>query len=811
MPSLTRRDFLTTLGAAGVALGASGWLASRLFAMVEEGALPAPRSPGVQRWVPTLCRLCPAACGIRVRLVDGLPVGVEGNRSHPVSAGGLCPAGFAALQELVHPDRLRTPLRRDGPRGSGRWTAISWDEALDRLATALRRLRAEGRPQALAVLERGDSPLTRFWVSRVLRSFGSPNLITAGPHEAWRSAWAYVAGAPNPPAPDLAGSDFILSLGHELFETEGHPVWQSKVWGRLRDPVAARAVTLAYAGPRISPSAARADLRLAIRPGTEGIMALGLVGILAIEGLLDRSFIERWTRGYDDRTDGAPRAHGGFESFIRARFHPEETSRWTGVPVSQLFRLGRAFGTARRPVALVGREAMSGERGLSTAMAVVALNLVAGAVGRAGGYVAAASAPLDLPAPLEPDAIARRGLDAPRVDGAGQATLPVVEQSPAHLASNLSARRPYPVDVLFAHGMNPLHEWPGARAFESALAEVGLIVTMGPLADETGSFADLLLPEPSFLESWQVMPSAPGVPIEHAGLQQPVVPPLYESRAFEEVWFDLARRIGDPVAATVPEDGYAGWLRRSTAGLFRSGRGTIVEEAAEARIAGYMEARGWKPPGPATAEAFWEEWRRRGGWVDHRVTDSSPEEILGRGVERFEFWPAPLHRDLTALAGAPLPEEVMYTGGAPEEPPQGAAAVAADAYPLRLLLFDTNTLWGGRSAATPLMLEMSGFRQDVSWDSWVEVHPETARRHGVRNGERVRLESPRGSLVLRAHVAPTVPPDAVAAPRGLGRRHFGRFATGVGADPTALVPAATDPWTGAAVVAARCRLVPRVG
>jgi len=301
--------------------------------------------------VPTLCRLCPAACGIRVRLVDGLPVGVEGNRSHPVSAGGLCPAGLAALQELVHPDRLRTPLRRDGPRGSGRWTAISWDEALDQVADALKRLRAERRPQALAVLERGDSPLTGFWVRRVLRAFGSPNLSVVGHPEAWRSAWTYVAGAPRPPAPDLAGSDFILSLGHELFETEGHPVWQSKVWGRLRDPVATRAVTLAYAGPRISPSAARADLRLAIRPGSEGILALGLVGILAIEGLLDRSFIERWTRGYDDRADGVFGARGGFESFVRTRFHPEEVSRQTGVPASQLFRLGRAFGTARRPVA----------------------------------------------------------------------------------------------------------------------------------------------------------------------------------------------------------------------------------------------------------------------------------------------------------------------------------------------------------------------------------------------------------------------------------------------------------------------------
>src|SRR6516165_5799401 len=106
---LSRRQFMTSMAAAGLA------------------------TAGGERWVPTLCRLCPAGCGIRVRLVDGLPVGLQGNRNNPVSAGGLCPARLAGLQGLVHPDRLRSPMRREGPRGSGRWTAITWDEALEQI------------------------------------------------------------------------------------------------------------------------------------------------------------------------------------------------------------------------------------------------------------------------------------------------------------------------------------------------------------------------------------------------------------------------------------------------------------------------------------------------------------------------------------------------------------------------------------------------------------------------------------------------------------------------------------------------------
>jgi anaerobic selenocysteine-containing dehydrogenase len=801
MSGLSRREFLTTLAAAGVVASSSGWLTNRLFAMTEEGTLRAPRGPGAERWVPTLCRTCPAACGIRVRLVDGLPVGLEGNPTNPLSAGGLCPAGLAGLHELVHPDRIRTPLLRDGPRGSGRWTPVSWDAALEQIAAPLRAARAAGRPQGFAVLERGDSPLTRFWLERVLRAYGSPNLVVDATDEPWRSAWAYVGGAPRAPAPDLANSDFVLSFGHELLETDGHPVWQTKTWGRLRAPTAARQATAAYVGPRFSPTAIHADLRVAVHPGTENVLALGLVHILILEDLVDRSFLEHWTSGYRGRAEGSGE---GLEGYVRNRCGPEEVSRITGAEVSEIFRLGRAFGTSRRPVALVGPGALSGSTGLATAMAVIALNLAVGSVGRSGGYVAAGDAPLDLPPAQPPDDIARRGLASDRVDGAGWATLPVIRQSPAGLSPNLASRRPHPLDVLLVHGVNPVHEWPGGKAIEEALGAAGLVVVVGPVADETARVADLILPETSFLEAWQILPPAGGIAFDYAGLQQPVLAPLYQSRAFEDLWFDLARRIGGSAAAAVPAGRYAGWLSRAAAGLFGAGRGTIAAGPFNARIAGFMEERGWKAPGPETAAAFWEAFRRSGSWVAAPRGAHSPAEILGDHRERFDFWPAQLRAEAGELAGAPIPDDATYrgAGGAP-------AAGAADpaVYPLRLLLFDTNTLWAGRTAMTPVLLEMSGFREDIGWDSWVEIHPETARRLGVEAGDRVRLESPAGSLLVRARVAPVVPPDAVAMPRGLGHRHFGRFAAGVGVNPLALVAPVLDRWTGGAILDARVRLM----
>jgi anaerobic selenocysteine-containing dehydrogenase len=812
MTALDRREFLASLGTAGLAAATSGWFTERLFTMVQEGTLRPARGPGFEKWVPSLCRLCPAACGIRVRLVDGLPVGLEGNRTDPVSAGGLCPAGLAGLQDLVHPDRLRTPMRRDGPRGSGRWTAISWDQALEEIATALRQLRHEGRPQAFAVLERGDSPLTRFWLERILRAYGSPNLILDDTHETWRAAWAFVAGSRSAPAADLANSDFILSFGHELFETDGHPVWQSKVWGRLRAPSVLRPATLAYVGPRISPTAARADLRTAIRPGQEAVMALGLIHILLTEDLMDRSFLARWASGYDRPVEGRHEASDaageGFESFVRRRYTPEEVSRRTGVPASEIFRLGRAFGGARRPVALAGPAALRGEDGLAVAMAVVALNLARGLVGSAGGYVAAGNAPFALPAPPEPDDVARRGLASPRLDGAGTATLSVVEQSPRRMFANLAGASPSPLQVLLVHGVNPFHEWAGCSALEQALANTGLIVAMVRVPDETAAQADLILPEAGHLESWGLLPSPHGLPLDYAGLQQPAVEPLYESRSFEDAWFALARRLGGPAAAAAPGGTYAEWLPEAATGLFAVNRGTLAGGDVQERIAGFMETRGWKVPGPATPAAFWEALRRSGAWVDLPRQEHSPAEVLGPGVERFSFWPARLLRDAGRLAGAPVASEAIYAGGGGSVTTGPEAVPSAEAYPLRLLLFDTNTIWRGRTALTPLMLEMSGHREDIAWDSWLDIHPDTARRHRIVEGDRVRLESPAGSLLARARLTSTVPPDAVAMPQGLGHRHFGRFADGVGANPAPLVPVCLDPWTGVNVHAIRVRLAP---
>jgi anaerobic selenocysteine-containing dehydrogenase len=161
---INRRDFLLYGGAtlAGVTLGETGrrWLAR---ADERSGAW---HPPAAETWAVSVCRECPAACGVRVRMMDRVPVKLEGNPLCPIARGRLCAKGQAALESYFDPDRLVGPARRNGPRGANRWTRISWTEAIDEFAAQIGRARASsGAIVAFGAAEHGpiDDACSKFW------------------------------------------------------------------------------------------------------------------------------------------------------------------------------------------------------------------------------------------------------------------------------------------------------------------------------------------------------------------------------------------------------------------------------------------------------------------------------------------------------------------------------------------------------------------------------------------------------------------------------------------------------------------------
>src|SRR6185369_405114 len=177
-------------------------------------------TPGLANYYASSCNFCPAGCGILVRVAEGRAKKIEGNPEHPVNRGKLCARGQAALQELYHPDRVAQPLKRSGPRGSGQFTKISWDEAAHLLAERLKGLQREGKSDRLALLTPQLRGTLATLTSGFMTSFGSPH------HLSWellnpdwlRAATRTSFGEPGLPWYDLAETRYLLSFGVEFVD-----------------------------------------------------------------------------------------------------------------------------------------------------------------------------------------------------------------------------------------------------------------------------------------------------------------------------------------------------------------------------------------------------------------------------------------------------------------------------------------------------------------------------------------------------------------------------------------------------------------
>ncbi|HYV40912.1 MAG TPA: molybdopterin-dependent oxidoreductase, partial [Thermoanaerobaculia bacterium] len=299
-----RRRFLglTVGAAAGTALGVPGGrFLTNIFSSGDTSLYP---PKGTEEFILSVCAMCPGGCGLRARRISERVVKLEGNPLHPVNAGRLCPKGQAALQSLYHPDRVPGPLLRKGPRGSLQsFERVSWERALAEIGQRLRSLREGHRPESLVLLRGGSGGTGSRVARRFLQAFGSPNdvALDRGEEAASLALWL-TQGVRAVPAYDLASTDYVLSLGGAMLEASSSPVHMARAYGQFRQGRTGRRGKFVQVEPRLSITASSADEWIPVRPGTEGVFALGVAGVLVSESLYNRDFLLERTRGFEDTT-----------------------------------------------------------------------------------------------------------------------------------------------------------------------------------------------------------------------------------------------------------------------------------------------------------------------------------------------------------------------------------------------------------------------------------------------------------------------------------------------------------------------------
>lgn len=698
---LTRRDFLKLAAGATVATG----FAPAVRRVVLEPFVRPPEEvlPGQATWYASTCRQCPAGCGIIVRVINGRAKKIEGNPLHPLNHGKLCARGQAGLQALYNPDRLKNAVRQVGGRGSRRFEPLYWPEALDLLTEKITTLSNPGRLAFWSGLM--PDHLYRL-AARLLDALGASPPLTFDLHSALEGRVAAVQlsqtlfGASELPLYDLARTDVAFSFGANFLETWMSPVAQNHAYGTLRQGQLGGRGFLVQFEPRLSATAASADEWIPVRPGAEGYVALA-IGRIIVEERLGRASSHR------------PYA------VLYQNVEVGEMAAASEMEVETLRRLARVFAEADQAVAIPGGYLASQSNGLASALAVQALNLLVTQIGRVGGVF------LSQPGPTA--ALRQK----PAVDSFEDVLV---------LVDRMKAGE---IDLLLIHGANPLYELPAAVGFAEAIQRVPYVVSFSPFVDETAVWADLILPDHTYLESWGYQVPAPGASRPTVSGQQPVVRPLYDTRATADVLLALAARLGGQAAEALPWQDEVAFLQETAAELLGSSLGIYDAE---------------------TPAGFWAVWRQRGGWWSEKEIPREPEP--------------------TDIVQQPL--QVV-------EPRFQAES---ETYPFHLYPYPAVTLSDGRGANLPWLQEAADPMTTVRWNTWVELNPETAHSLDVSDNDVVRVISPHGELEAPVVVYPGIRPDVVAIPIGQGHVDYGRFAERRGSNPMALVSPVIDPDSG---------------
>ena len=260
---------------------------------------PAVTTNGIEK-IPSYCIHCAALCGVVAHVKDGYLVKVEGDPDALNNAGTLCPKGLAAKQEIYPPDRLKYPMKRTRPKGDSDpgWVRISWDEALDTIAAKMKEIKASYGPEAF-FLQKGstDGSAGAEWYGffyRLANLYGTPNCGGTGhiccSNRSCPGLPLHVGNKRLHPAIDYEKTNLILLVGYNILHTK--PTLARKILDAKQ-----RGAKMIVVDPILSPTAAKADIWLAPRPGTDLALFLALHHVVIREGLYDAEFVRAWTNG----------------------------------------------------------------------------------------------------------------------------------------------------------------------------------------------------------------------------------------------------------------------------------------------------------------------------------------------------------------------------------------------------------------------------------------------------------------------------------------------------------------------------------
>ncbi|HET9698699.1 MAG TPA: molybdopterin-dependent oxidoreductase, partial [Terriglobales bacterium] len=518
---ITRRQFMRRSSAAAAVTAAVGGAAS------ADVHPPGLRGETRVQQIATNCEMCFWRCGVMAEVADGKLLKLQGNPHHPLTKGKLCARGNAGVALLNDPDRLKYPQIRTGERGQGKFKRVSWDEALDFLATRLKELKQKYGPESVAVFPHG---VHSGFFSTLMKAYGTPNSAEPAFAQCRGSrdiGYQLTFGRPvNSPEPvDLEESKCIVLIGSHI----GENVFTSQVTAFAEG--LAKGAKLIVVDPRFSTAASKANYWFPIKPGTDTALLLSWMNVIIAEKLYDKDFLDKYASGFKELTEHVK------------PFTPEWAQSITEIPAAKIRETAHLMADSRPAVAIhPGRHVTWYGNDTQRARAMAILTGLLGAYGRKGGIflptkIAQGRIALPpMPESEKPRADRREGAYPLATEEAHGLTHGLIE---ATLTAN-----PYPIKSWIVYGQNIFESIPRRQKTLEAIKQLEFMAVVDVLPMEQTRYADLVLPEATYLERYDPPAVVTTSKRPYVAIRQPAVAPMYESKPGWWIAKEAAKRLG---------------------------------------------------------------------------------------------------------------------------------------------------------------------------------------------------------------------------------------------------------------------------
>lgn len=769
---VSRRRFLQGSVAMSI-VGGSSLSVSNLLAGHEtqgEVAVTTKTGTGVATEVATLCEMCVNKCAAIARVEDGIVTKLNPNPLFPKSKNMLCPRGNAGIQALYDPDRLKYPMIRVGEKGEGKFKRVTWDEAYDAIWNGtdkfpgMGKILEEEKDNRSSFLFCAGEGMAEHTFKQFYSAFGSSNWLNHASLCLQTVISGYGVTLGGYPSADLENAEYIIMAGANRAEAIVTP---DTMDGFKRTK--GRGAKLICVDPRFTNTAAKADKWLGINPGTDLAFVLALTYVVLTEELYDKKYVAKNFNGFDEYQ----------KSVIENKYTPEWAAKITSIKAKDIYQIAREFmAHAPKAVYYPGRRSTFANNDFQLRRAMAIFQGLSGGIDTKGGLVFGKKLKLGEHEGLEPiyaKAESRAVIKKKhhKKGESGYSDCAIVSGGGSWLGWRnrfITGQMPYKVRGMFVYKHNPMMNMPNREKTAQMLKKMELVVTIDTMPSDTVMYADVVLPEATYLERTDPVKTFGGVEPSIAQRNK-VIEPMFETKPVREILRGLTGKISKPLFAITKK--YDEDVQEELADL---GEGEEKLTPTQKEIEVYAEFDLTKPFAHSQEEIN-----------KHMVASVYGEEAVKALNERGVFYPNmdKYFKPISVNEHQYYPEkEKAYSvnGGKPKTPSGKIECnllnmakkgidpmpIWKDEYNFSVPQGKFKMLTGRHAQFTQSGSSNNAMLRDLISENYAWINRRVAKDMGIEFGDKVEISSRTGKTTIKAYPTEKVGPKMIFFVHGFG-------------------------------------------